>query len=232
MEKEISSHNQQHHWKIVPKTKARRTKIIKVNWSFKRKRAPNGEITKHKACICAHGGMQRWGESYFETCTPVVNQLSVRLLLTLSIVMHLETHSINFTIAYPQANLKTRVFMEIPWGYEILDKDNSKAFCMELLTNWCRLKDAGLNQYECIKTGLENRSFTQSQIDPCLFTCGSLVVVLYVDNVIIIAKYSSSITNLLRSLKDSSEIDIAKSTGKYKKFSFTDNGSIKTFLGV
>ena len=35
MEKEISSHNQQQYWKIVSKTKAGRTKIIKVIWSLK-----------------------------------------------------------------------------------------------------------------------------------------------------------------------------------------------------
>ena len=57
MEKEISSYNQQQHWKIVPKTKAGRTKIIKSIWSFKQKRTPNREITKHKARIYAHGRM-------------------------------------------------------------------------------------------------------------------------------------------------------------------------------
>ena len=103
---------------------------------------------------------------------------------------------------------------------------------MELLTNWYGLKDARLNWHECMKTGLEDHGFIQSQIDPCLFTYSSLAVVLYVDNVIIIAKHSLSITNLLRSLKDGSEIDSINTIGKYKKFAFTDDGSIKTFLGV
>ena len=85
---------------------------------------------KHKARTCAHGGMQRWGESYFETYAPVVNWLSVRLLLTLSVAMNLETHSIDFTMVHPQAKLKNRVFMETPWGFKIEKEENTQAFCM------------------------------------------------------------------------------------------------------
>ena len=92
--------------------------------------------------------MQRWGESYFETHAPVVNWLSVRLLLTLSVALDLDTRSIDFTMAYSQAKLKTRVFMDIPWGFEIEDANNRSACCMEFLTNWYGLKDGGLNWFE------------------------------------------------------------------------------------
>ena len=77
---------------------------------------------------------------------------------------------------------------------------------------------------------MEDRGFIQSQINPFLFTRGSLAIVLYADNNIIIAKYLSFITNLLRSLKNSLEIGIVKIIGKYKKFSFIGNELIKTFL--
>ena len=75
---------------------------------------PAGKITKHKARICAHGGMQRWGKSYYETYAPVVNWLSVRFLLTMSIALDLDTRSIDFTMAYAQAPLKAPVYIEIP----------------------------------------------------------------------------------------------------------------------
>ncbi len=56
-------------------------KPIKAIWSFKRKRYPDGRILKHKARLCAHCGMQTWGEKYWETYAPVVNWLSVRMML-------------------------------------------------------------------------------------------------------------------------------------------------------
>ena len=35
------------------------TKTIMGIWSFKRKRLPDGTLNKHKARLCAHGGMQQ-----------------------------------------------------------------------------------------------------------------------------------------------------------------------------
>ncbi len=59
------------------------TKTIQAIWSFKRKCYSDGTLNKHKAWLCAHSSMQQWGVSYWETYSPVVNMLTVRLLLAL-----------------------------------------------------------------------------------------------------------------------------------------------------
>ena len=48
-------------------------KIILSIWSFKHKRLPDGQINKHKARICAHGGMKSWGVDYWKIYALVVN---------------------------------------------------------------------------------------------------------------------------------------------------------------
>ena len=64
VEKEIREHEGQHHWDLVLRsTIPEGVKTIKSVWSFKRKRFPDGCLNKHKAQICAHGGMQQWGEN-------------------------------------------------------------------------------------------------------------------------------------------------------------------------
>ena len=61
--KEIFYHESRNHWKIVHRsTLPLATNTIQAIWSFKRKRFPNGRLNKHKSRICAHGGMQEWGE--------------------------------------------------------------------------------------------------------------------------------------------------------------------------
>ena len=40
-------------------------------------RLPDGTLNKHKARLCAHGGMQQWGVNYWESYAPVVNWVSV-----------------------------------------------------------------------------------------------------------------------------------------------------------
>ena len=99
-----------------------KAKPIKAIWSFKRKRFPDGRLNKHKARICAHSGMQRWGQNYWETYSPVVNALTVKILLVIAKLHNLESKSIDFVLAFPQADLDTDIWMEIPPGFEAEDR--------------------------------------------------------------------------------------------------------------
>ena len=73
-------------------------------------------IDKYKAQLCAHGGMQQWGINYWETFSPVVNWMSVRLILILALVQDLPAQSIDFVLAFPRADLDIPVYMELPVG--------------------------------------------------------------------------------------------------------------------
>jgi hypothetical protein len=65
IEKEVLDHKSHGHWDLVHHlTIPAGNNIIKAIWSFKRKCFPDGCLDKHKARLCAHGGMQRWGKNY------------------------------------------------------------------------------------------------------------------------------------------------------------------------
>jgi hypothetical protein len=60
MQKKVADHELRNHWTIVhcstiPKT----AQPIQAIWSFNRKQRPDGTLVKHKARLCAHGGMQQ-----------------------------------------------------------------------------------------------------------------------------------------------------------------------------
>ena len=101
MNKEINDHHERKHWRIVMRDSVGYPKTILAIWSFKRKRFPNGIVSKHKARLCAHGGMQQWGVNFWETFSPVVNWMSVRLALILAIVHDLPARAIDFVLAFP-----------------------------------------------------------------------------------------------------------------------------------
>jgi len=106
MGKEVNNHETRDHWEIVHcSTIPAGVKTIQAIWSFKRKRYPDGILNNHKAHHCAHGGMQQWGVSYWETYSPVVNMLTVRLLLALCHIHGLHSKSIDFALVFPQADL-------------------------------------------------------------------------------------------------------------------------------
>ena len=101
------------HWKVIRMLEAVHSRMIKLVWSLKRNLLSSGHLTKYKARMCTHSGTQRWGESHCKNHVPICNCLGARFLLTVSIVLDLNTRSIDFTLAFSQDKLKNDVSMEI-----------------------------------------------------------------------------------------------------------------------
>ena len=57
---------------------------------------------------------EEMGENYWETYSPVVNIISVKILLVLDKIHGLESKSLDFVLAFPQANLDVDIWMELP----------------------------------------------------------------------------------------------------------------------
>ena len=174
MEKEIQDHESRGHWTIVTRSSLpQNAKPIKAIWSFKRKRRPDGTLLKHKARLCAHGGMQQWGDNYWETYSPVVNMLSVRLLLSLAKIYNLDSKAIDFVLAFPQADLDVDIWMYLPIGFQVdgqTEADSDRRYILKLNKNLYGLEQASYNWFEKLKVkeGLTSRGFVPSKIDPCL----------------------------------------------------------------
>ena len=167
---EVDDHEKRNHWTLMKRTDLPTgTKTIMAIWSFKRKRYPDGTLNKHKARLCAHGGMQTWGQNYWETYAPVVNWASVRILLAIAKIHRLPSRSIDFVLAFPQADLEVPVYMELPLGFDAPDNENQKFYVLRLNKSLYGLKQAGYNWFAKLSNGLEDRSFVASQVDPCVF---------------------------------------------------------------
>ena len=186
MIKEIEDHQNRGHWELIErKMMPNGSKTILSVWAFKRKRLPDGTILKYKARLNAHGGIQRWGIDYYETYAFVVNWISVRLVLALSIIHKLESKSIDFVLAFPQADLDRDVFMELPYGFEYGYKGQ---YVLKLKKNLYGLADASYNWFQKLTEGLESEGFKKSEIDQCVFLRKDCVILVYVDDMIALSK--------------------------------------------
>ena len=117
VEKEVADHVAHGHWEVVPNSIVPQGKKPKLAiWSMKCKWDPRGAIIKWRARLCAHGRMQTNGIIYWEMYSPVVSWTTVCLVLILSLIMGWHMRSLDFVMAYPQADIKMDIFMHVPGG--------------------------------------------------------------------------------------------------------------------
>ena len=220
MIKELNDHKVNNHWKLVPRSEIGKAKTVKAIWAFKRKRRPDGSLLKHKARLNAHGGMQIYGESYWDTFSPVVSWISIRMMLTLSIIHSLYTTSIDFTLAFPQAEVETTIYMEVPLGCHVPEGD----YVCLLLKNLYGLKQAAKTWFECLRDKLTDSrdenglGFKQSQVDPCIFYRNGVLLISWVDDCLIFAKNKDLADELIDELKS--------------HFTLTEEEDVSAYLGV
>ena len=201
---EIEDNENRQHWHTFERCripKGKRT-ILSV-WSFKRKRYPDGRIMKYKSRLCVHGGMQQWGVDYWEIYAPVVNWLSVRTLLILSVIDSYHSRSIHFVLAFPQAKLDYNVFMEFPTGMNC-GEGSRKQYVLKLDKNLYGLKHAASNWFDMLSKGLTGSKLklTSPEIDPCVFYRKNAIILTYVDDCIIFSKDLSVINETVKVLKE------------------------------
>ncbi len=216
MLKETAEHESRGHWSVVLRsTMPADEKPIQAIWSFKRKRFPDGSLNKHKARLCAHGGMQQWGINYWETYAPVVNWISVRFLLIMSEILGLETQAIDFVLAFPQAKLNVPVYMYVPAGMQLhgIPNDAHHMYILKLEKSLYGLKQASANWYDMLKKALENCGLQESVADACVFFKKDMIVLVYVDDCILISNQASIIQDFIKSLEDGPETSYSLTKG-------------------
>ena len=230
MNKEVKSMFEEEIWKLVPKRdmidyfkgernkgkEIQRERIMTI-WSFKRKRHPDGSLDKHKARLCCHEGQQQHGINYWDTYAPVVSWSSVRILMTIAKLHNLHTKSLDFVQAYPQAKIKTPIYLYNPAGV-VLNNTKGDVVLM-LVKNLYGLKDAGLTWFEHLSKGLDEMGFVPTNSDPCIFVNGTDIIILYVDDCVIISRTGQEASAIFNKLEE-------------KGFKLTDEGTMEEYLGI
>ena len=209
---EISALVKQGTWVEVPQSEAK-TKILPGTWTFRCKRTPDGEIKKYKGRYCVRGDLQEEKQS---TYAPVVAWPTVRLFLTLSLILNWKTMTVDFSSAFVQAKLKEPVWIHLPRGFS---SSNGAHTCLRLVKSLYGLAVAPILWFDHVSKAFKDLGFKQSAFDPCLLFTDKIMVILYVDDSGIAAKDPKDIDALIQALED-------------KGFQLTQEGSFAEFLGI
>ncbi len=178
--KEIETLESMDAWEVVDRDDDN-TNVINSIWAFKLKRYLDGMVKKFKAYFCAHGDQQLEGINFFETYAPVVQWISVHLMLILEVLLQLKSKQGNVTAAFLHTNFdqeKEKVYVEMRLGFHQKGKvlklqKTLNGLCQSPRAFWQFSTDA------MIKSGM-----TVTKLDPCMFVGDKVIAVAFVDDIL------------------------------------------------
>jgi hypothetical protein len=90
-------------WELVRRTSE--MNVLPSTWAFKCKRRPDGLVKKFKARFCVRGDRQKEGVDFFETYSPVVQWILIRVMMILAAKLNLKSAQCDITAAFLHAKL-------------------------------------------------------------------------------------------------------------------------------
>jgi hypothetical protein len=166
-------------WDYVPHTPD--MNVLPSTWVFKIKRYPDGCVKKFKARFCARGDRQKEGIDYFETWAPVVQWSTVRVFVILAIKMKLISIQCNIAAASIHGRVTETIYAHQPRGFNHGKGD--EVLCLKH-THY-GLKQLPWYFFHYLTERLIKQGLMALQFDPCLFISKSLIVIIYVDDILI-----------------------------------------------
>ena len=144
-------------WEIVNQPRGKST--VGCKWVFTAKYKVDGSIECYKAILVAKGYTQTSGIDYQETFAPEAKINTIRILLSLGANLDLSLQQLDVKNAFINGDIKEKVYMELPPGFDSERKDGKV----------CRLKKAlyGLKQsprawFDCFTKAFHQHDYKQA----------------------------------------------------------------------
>ena len=230
MQKEFDSHMKKKHYELIERDAVPDGEdVLDAVWSMKRKRnILTNMIYKYKSRLNIHGGQQEYAKNFYETYSPVVHWFSIRLLLIHAMLFRWSTRQVDFTMAFPQADIEFPLYMKIPPGIKLKGKDKRNKV-LELKKNLYGQKQGSRIWFLHLANKLRKLEYEQSEVDECIFYKGDLIIFFYVDDMILLCPDSKKIDEAIKQLKQSDlELEDQGDIADYIGINFThrDDGTI------
>ena len=210
---ELRAHDENHTWKLVPRTADMRT--IDSKWVFRVKTSAEGENHRFKARLCARGFLQREGIDYNETFAPVVRYDSLRVLLATIATKDLEVVQFDVQTAFLYGKLDETVFMEVPDGVDLGARTSGSVVC-QLERSLYGLKQSPRCWNRRFTEFLSEFEFKECEADKCVFVGefeGEIVyLALFVDDGLIASRKKETLNRIVSRLSQTFKVTIGDSS--------------------
>jgi hypothetical protein len=187
-------------WELVPHPgNSKENNVLPSTWAFKIKRYPDGQVKKFKAQFCARGDHQKEGINFFETWAPVVQWSTVRIVMVLAAKLDLISVQCDITAAFVHARVpdKEKIYVHQPRGFK--QGNSNDVLCLK--QTLYGLKQAPHYFFKYFTERLIQQGLTSLEHDPCLFMSSTLIVIIYVDDILIYGKCNNEINDFIARMK-------------------------------
>jgi hypothetical protein len=190
-------------------------KVVRYKWIFRKEGLSPKEPARFKARLVAKGFSQIPGIDYNDVFSPIVKHSSIRAFFGIVAMHDLELEQLDVKTAFLHGEPEEEIYMDQPKGFIGIGKEDLICKLKRSLyglkqspRQWCKRFDSFMLAHD----------FKRSQYDSCVyikFVNGSpIYLMLYVDDMLIVAKSKKQITTLKAQL--SSEFEM-KNLGATKK---------------
>lgn len=215
MLEELNAHVRNATWTEVDRPDGR--KVLSCRWVYAKKLCL-GKI-RYKARLVIRGFEQRGVLSFRDVYAPVARMVAVRSVLAYANRENFEVQQLDVKNAFLHSQVKSEVYMEMPY---VDDSDRRKNRVCRLRKALYGLKESPRCWNDCVVRYLESIGFVQASSDACIFLKRTdeefIIVVIYVDDLLLIARSVASCDLVKAKLKE--------------RFNIHDIGEVREFLGV
>ena len=156
--------------------------VLKVKW--------NGV---YHARLVAKGYGQICGRDFTDNYSPVVNNVTFRVVLARMLIENLKGKVVDIDNAFLNGDLEHEIYMKIPEGYdEVINKDVDNEDCSILQNAIYGLVQAARQFWKKLVDKKQGGGFQLNEADPCMLykedEKGVCIIIIYIDEMLIIGK--------------------------------------------
>jgi hypothetical protein len=203
-------------WTLVPRPKDVRP--IGGRWVFIKKKDLYGHET-YKARFVAKGYSQVYGIDYHETYASVLQQQSLRLLITIAVNNQWEIYQRDFKTAYLNAPLLTPIYISQPEGF--IEQGSEDQVCLLNKALYGLKQAVHAWQHELFALIRQN-GYIQARKEPCIWFKREVrkmtLIAIYVDDILLTGNDEKEIKEISRIMGN--------------QFKMKDLGVLREFLGI
>jgi hypothetical protein len=139
--------------------------------------------------------------NYFETYVPVVTWFAIRLMIIFRIIFCWALRQVDFVMAYPLSLIEMDIYMELPQGIQT-KHGNSKEHILKLEKIIYVQKQAGRVCNLFLVDKLTSIGFLMSLIDNCIFFCGDIIFMMYMDDGNFLGSNDSQLQEVIKEIQN------------------------------